>query len=114
MRATLDYGSIAYMSAAESHLEKLDVEQAQGLRICSGAFKTSPVAAIQLEMGEELLWIRRVKLMLAYWCNLQGHSSSHQTKEALQECWEHNETHYRSFGWVGNVKAENVGLSNIQ
>ncbi|XDV47667.1 hypothetical protein PO909_017241 [Leuciscus waleckii] len=52
MRARIDYGSVAYMSAAECHLKKLDVEQAKGLRICSGAFKTSPVAALQVEMGE--------------------------------------------------------------
>ena len=35
MRARLDYGSVAYVSAAESHLKKLDVEQAKGLRIYS-------------------------------------------------------------------------------
>ena len=66
MRARLNYGSVAYMSAAESHLKKLDVEQAKGLRICGGGFKTSPVAALQVEMGEEPLRIRRTKLMLAY------------------------------------------------
>lgn len=65
MRASLDYGCVAYMS--ESHLNKLDVEQAQGLRICSGVFKTSSVAAMQVEMGDEPLRIRRIRLMLAYW-----------------------------------------------
>ncbi len=54
------------MSAAETNLKKLDVEQAQALRICSGAFKTSPVSAMQVEMGEMPLHIKRVKLMLAY------------------------------------------------
>ena len=43
MRSELDYGCIAYMSAAKSNLKKLDALQAQTLRICSGAFKTSPV-----------------------------------------------------------------------
>ena len=62
-RAALDYGSIAYMSAAETNLKKLDVEQAQALRICSVAFKTSPVAAIQVEIGELQLRMRRVKHM---------------------------------------------------
>lgn len=52
MRASLDYGCIAYMSAAETHLKKLDIQQAQGLRTSSGAFTSSPVAAIQVEMGE--------------------------------------------------------------
>lgn len=61
MRATLDYRCVAFMSAAESHLKKLDMEQAQALRTCSGAFKSSPV-----EVGEQPLRMRRVKLMLAY------------------------------------------------
>ncbi len=46
MRAALDYGCVAYMSAAETNLNKLDVEQAKALRICSRAFKTSPVSAM--------------------------------------------------------------------
>lgn len=114
MRASLDYGCVAYMSAAESHLKKLDVEQAQGLRVCSGAFKSSPVAAIQVEMGEQPLGMRRVKLMMAYWLNLQGHNSSHPTRTILQDCWEHNKTSFRSFGWIGDIKAKQVGLSDIQ
>lgn len=46
MRSTLDYGCIAYLSAAECHLAKLDRES-QGLKICSGAVKASQVAALR-------------------------------------------------------------------
>lgn len=70
MKAAFDYGCVAYMPATESNLKKLIVEQAQALRICSGAFKTSLVAAMQVEMGEMPPRIRRVKLMRAYWANL--------------------------------------------
>ncbi len=56
MRATLDYGC-AYMSAAESHPQKLDVEQVYALRIHSGDYKTFSVAAMQVEMGEQPLRI---------------------------------------------------------
>lgn len=52
---------LAYMLAADFHLRKLDVQQAQGLRTCSGAFKSSPVAAVQVKMGEQPLRIRRGK-----------------------------------------------------
>ncbi|CAJ1057684.1 RNA-directed DNA polymerase from mobile element jockey [Xyrichtys novacula] len=114
MRSRIDYGSVAYMSAAESHLKKLDVEQAKGLRICSGAFKTSPVAALQVEVGEEPLRIRRVKHMLAYWVYLQGDKRSHPAKAILEECSEHDKTNFLSLGWVGNEKAESVGLCNMQ
>ena len=48
IRSVIDYGSKAYGSAARTSLERLDV--IQGLRICSGAFRTSPAAALQLEM----------------------------------------------------------------
>ena len=114
MRATLDYGCIGYLAAADSHLKKLDVQQTQGLRICSGAFKSSPVAAIQVEMGEQPLQIRRVKLLLAYWVNLQGHSTSHPAKAILEDCWEHNDSNIMSFGWIGNIKAAQAGLGHIQ
>ena len=114
MRSVLDYGCIAYMSAAESNLKRLDALQAQALRICSGAFKTSPVSAIQVEMGEMPLRIRRVKLMLAYWVNLQGQYDSHPAKSLLADCWEHNEKNYASFGWIGDAKAENIGLRQLQ
>ena len=43
IRSVLDYGCVAYGSAAKTHLGKLDVIQAQALRICSGAVKTSPI-----------------------------------------------------------------------
>lgn len=38
----IDYGSVVYGSAAKSLLNKLDVNQAQALRVRSGAIKTSP------------------------------------------------------------------------
>lgn len=102
------------MLAAESHRNKLDIVQMQGPKICSGAFRSSPVAAIQVEMRELPLRIRRVSLMLGYLVNLQGHSSSHLAKAILQDCWEDNETNFKSFGWIGNTEAENVGLCNMQ
>ncbi|XP_050975638.1 uridine 5'-monophosphate synthase isoform X1 [Labeo rohita] len=114
MRSVLDYGCIAYMSAAESNLRELDVLQAQALRICSGAFKSSPVSSMQVEMGEMPLRIRRIELMMAYWVSLQGQNGKHPVKSILKECWEHNETNYTSFGWVGDAKARNVGLHQLQ
>lgn len=80
------------MSAAETNLKELDVLQAHALRICCGAFKSSPVSSMQVEMGEMPLRIRRVKLMMAYWVNLQRQNENHPVKSVLKECWEHNET----------------------
>ena len=95
------------------HLKKLDVLQAQALRICSGSFKTSPVSAMQVEMGEMPLKIRRIKLMLAYWVNLQGHYDTHPAKSVLKDCWEHNESHL-IFAWVGDAVVENNRIPSLQ
>ncbi len=51
IRSVLDYGCVVFGSAAQSQLKKLDVVQAQALRLCCGAFKTTPVSALQVEMG---------------------------------------------------------------
>ncbi len=53
--------------------------------------------------------------MLAYWINLQGHSSGvHPTKAILQDCSEHSRTNCYSFGWIGDTKAQNASLNQLQ
>ena len=110
VKATIDYGSIVYGSAAAYLLKKVDVLQAQALRICSGAFKSSPVSALQVEMGEMPMEMRRKQLRLNYWANLQGHGVSHPTKEVLQECWEYGKRKRDHFGRVGNEIAKDFGV----
>lgn len=60
MRTEFGYGCIGYSSAAKCHLKKLDIQQALRIRI------------------------RTLKLMLAYWVNLQGHRS-HTFYETILE-----------------------------
>ena len=52
IRSLIDYGCFIHGSAASSHMMKLDVVQYKALRLCCGACKTTPVAAIQVEMGD--------------------------------------------------------------
>ncbi|XDV52299.1 hypothetical protein PO909_021042 [Leuciscus waleckii] len=100
IRSVLDYGCIAYGSAAKTSLKKLDVVQAQALRLCCGAVKTTPVAALQVEMGEMPLHIRRKQLMMHYWINLQGHSGDrHPTTKILLPCWESERAKRGCFAW---------------
>ncbi|XP_063075987.1 RNA-directed DNA polymerase from mobile element jockey [Engraulis encrasicolus] len=113
IRSALDYASIAYRSAAKTHLQKFDVIQAQALRVCSGAFKTSSVPALQVEAGELPLSLRRQQLAMVYWTNLQGHKEDHPTKDILNQCWEHGKAKFESFGWVGNGQAEKLGLTKL-
>ncbi len=84
IRSVLDYGRIVYDSAAKT----FDVIQAQALRLCCGAFKATPVSALQVEVGEMPLQIRRKQLMMNYWVKLQSYSEDrHPTVKVLLPCW---------------------------
>ena len=55
----LDYGSQIYGSASEATLKTLDPIHNEGLRICTGAFKSSPNMSVQVESGEPPLSLHR-------------------------------------------------------
>ncbi|XDV25401.1 hypothetical protein PO909_029322 [Leuciscus waleckii] len=113
IRSVFDYGSTVYKTAAKTTLAELDRVQAKALRLCSGAFRTSPIPALQVEVGEMPLNLRRLKLSLAYWVNLQGHENTHPTKPVLEECWEYGRIVNSSFGWNSNKEAADMGISTI-
>ena len=62
----LDYGCIAYGSARKSFLQLLDPVHNQGLRICLGAFRTSPIESLYVDAHEPCLGARRANLSLQY------------------------------------------------
>jgi len=74
-----------YGSASKTVLTRLDVVQARALRLCCGAFRTSPVPALLIEMGEMPLWLRRIKLGLQYWVKLSGCNHPFPARCLLQE-----------------------------
>src|SRR4030088_1204527 len=49
IRSKLDYACIVYGSARPTYLSMLDPVQNQALRLCLGAFRTSPVDSLQVE-----------------------------------------------------------------
>ena len=49
IRSKLDYGCIVYGSARPSYIKRLDTVHNQGLRLCLGAFRTSPVQSLYVE-----------------------------------------------------------------
>ena len=63
VRSKLDYGCIVYGSARKSYLQMLDPIHNQGLRLCLGAFRTSPVESLYVDA---CLGARRAKLSLQY------------------------------------------------
>ncbi len=85
LRSILDYGCIVYGSASKSLIKKLAVIQYRALRCILGAAKTTPVAAMQVELSEMPLSLRRQKLSMAYYINLKGHDKSHLAQKVLEE-----------------------------
>ena len=76
IRSKLDYGCIIYGSAPKSYIRQLDPVQNQGLKICLGAFRTSPVESLHVEANEPSLYLRRAKLALQYALKLKSNPSN--------------------------------------
>ena len=71
VRSKLDYGCVVYGSARDSYLETLVRVQNAALRLCLGAFRTSPISSLHVEANEPPLSPRRQKLALQYVLKLE-------------------------------------------
>ena len=65
IRSKLDHGCIVYGSARPSYIKRLDTVHNQGLRLCLGAFRTSPVQSLYVEANDPPLGMR-TRLSLKY------------------------------------------------
>ena len=72
VRSRLDYGCAVFSSARKSYLKKLEPIQNQGLRICLGAFRTSPMQSLYVEASEPPLYLRFDKLCVQYALKLRS------------------------------------------
>ena len=72
VRSKLDYGCIVYGSARKSYLQMLDHVHNQGIRLCLGAFRTSPVVSLYVDAHEPCLGARRAKVYLQYASNIKS------------------------------------------
>lgn len=66
VRPKLDYGCIVYSAAATAVLREIDSIHNEALRICSGAFRSSPVESLYILMNEPSLSDRRTDLVCRY------------------------------------------------
>jgi len=64
VRSKLDNGSVVYGSARELYLRILDPIQNHALRLCLGAFRTSPASSMCVQANEPPLYIRRKMLSI--------------------------------------------------
>ena len=81
IRSKLDYGAIVYGAARKSYICMLDPIQNQALRLCLGAFRTSPVESLQVEANESSLAQRRDQLSVLYALKLASnvHNPAYET-----------------------------------
>ncbi|XP_061747026.1 uncharacterized protein LOC133545438 [Nerophis ophidion] len=114
IRSVIDYGCIIYRSASKTLLEKIDRIQSQALRLCCGATKTTPVAALQVEMNEKPLDMRRDQLSAVYWANLKGSKQGHPTRQVLINCQEKGKKKMKSFGWIIGDICKKTQIDNIK
>ena len=76
IRSKLDYGCIVYGSARSSYLWMLDPVQNHSLRLCLGAFRTSPSSSLCILANEPPLHLRRQKLSMQYCLRLSSTSQN--------------------------------------
>ena len=82
VRSKLDYGSPVYASARPSYIKTLDTVHNQGIRLATGAFRTSPIPSLYAESGEQSLYHRRMQLTLSYVSSLYP-QSDHPTYNTI-------------------------------
>ena len=76
IRSKLDYGCVVYGSARRSYLQMLDPIQNHALRLCLGAFRTSPSSSLCVLTNELPLYLRRKKLSMQYCLRLSSTSQN--------------------------------------
>ena len=84
IRSVLDYGSIAFESAAVVHLRKLDTIQYKALSICHGSMKGTAANTLCVASYELPLDLRREEIKLKYLIKISS-SHSHIAKEVLSD-----------------------------
>lgn len=85
IRSKLDYGCFVYSSAKPNVLQTLDPVHNAALRLCTGAFRSSPVISIYADAGEPSLSFRRRQLLLQYYVRTQQSPSAPTLKYIQQE-----------------------------
>ena len=76
VRSKLDYGCFVYNSASKTDLEALEIVHRHGLRLCLGAFKSSPIESLYVEANEPPLSRRREGLSMRYGLKIQSNEDN--------------------------------------
>ena len=76
IRSKLDYGAAVYQSATQTHLDYLYPIQNEALRVCLGAFASSPIRNLHREAGEMPMKLRHLQLSLQYIVRLKANRNN--------------------------------------
>jgi len=76
IRSKIDYGSVVYGAARPSYIKRLESIHNAGLRLCTGAYRTSPIPSLQVEANELPMALRRDQLSLQYATKLKSNQSN--------------------------------------
>lgn len=78
----IDYGSIVYSSARQGVLKKLDPIHNTAIRICTGAYRSSPIDSLLVEAGVPSLENRRKRMTVNYSYKL-AYKTHHPVKDTM-------------------------------
>ena len=81
----ISYGCEVYSSALPSRLKMLDSIHHAGIRLATGAFKSSPIQSLLVEAGEMPLELHRQNLACRYWFKVQRLPNSLAFKSLVKE-----------------------------
>ena len=111
-KSKLDYGSQIYSSAGSNALKKLDSVHNEALRICTGAFRTSPTESLQVEAGSPPLDLQREELCLRYLLRLESLPEYKETLNVLNNeqdvKYEQNNRLLLPIGYRGRSQKQNL------
>ena len=79
----LAYGCEIYSSATKARLSILDPVHHAGIRLATGAFRSSPIPSLLVDAGELPLDLHRQSLIIRYWYRVQRLPDSLTFKEIL-------------------------------
>ena len=66
LRSKLDYGCIVYGAIRKFYLRQIETIENEALRICLGAFRTSPISSLHVEANEIPFHLRCIKHGLTF------------------------------------------------
>lgn len=84
IRAKLDYGAILYQSTSHSHLKIIDSVLNSSIRLCIGAFKSSPIESIRNIAQEAPPELRRAEKTLLYAASITRNADNPANKHIIE------------------------------